>query len=181
MKSTTAFFLAGTLILLGAAMRFLPHPPNVSPIAAIALFSGAYLKRWYAFAVPIGAMVVSDAVIGFHSLIWATWGSFAFVGLIGLWVRRQRSLRRVVLGSLTASVLFSLITNWAVWAFTPLYPKTASGLMVCFIAAVPFFRNTLVGDLLYTGAFFGLYETVRILLLKRMEKVTVTIHDETTR
>lgn len=156
------------LILLGAATRFLPHPANVAPIAAIALFSGAYLRRWYAFVVPVAAMVMSDAVIGFHPLIWATWGSFAMSGLIGLWIRRRVTPGRVIAGSLTSSVLFYLVTNWAVWAYTPLYDNTLAGLGASYIAAIPFFRNTVLGDLFYCGALFGLYALCTFALRRRV-------------
>ena len=68
MRSRNEFFLVLTLIALGVAMRFLPHPANVAPIAALALFSGVYLKKWYAMAIPLAAMIMSDAFIGFHNL-----------------------------------------------------------------------------------------------------------------
>lgn len=167
MKGRSSFLLAASLVALGIAMRFLPHPANFAPIAAIALFSGAYLNRWYAFVLPLGAMVMSDIFLGLHSLIWATWGSFALTGLIGLWIRKHKNLRRVLLGSLAASLFFYLLTNWAVWAITPLYPKTPAGLLASYIAAVPFFRNTLLGDLFYSGLFFGLYESVAMVVRRR--------------
>ncbi len=166
-QQRTEFFLALTLIAIGVAMRFLPHPANVAPIAAVALFSGVYLKRWYAFAVPLVAMVASDAVIGFHSTIAFTWGSFLLAGVIGWRIRRRKNASTIVLGSLGASVLFYLITNFGVWAMTPLYAKTGAGLWQSYIMAVPFFRNTLLGDLLYTGALFGLYEAVALVIRRR--------------
>ncbi|MBI3956500.1 MAG: hypothetical protein HY340_00730 [Candidatus Kerfeldbacteria bacterium] len=177
MTTRTSTLLAITLILLGAATRFLPHPANVAPIAAIALFSGAALRRWYAFVVPVAAMIVSDAVIGFHSIIWATWGSFALSGVIGFWIRRRLTPTRVIAGSLASSVLFSLITNWAVWAYTPLYDKTLAGLGASYVAAIPFFRNTVLGDLFYTGALFGLYALCAVALGRRMRPVIAHTND----
>lgn len=145
-----------TAITLAVVLRLLPHPANVAPVAGLALFSGAYLERRFAILVPLAAMMVSDAFIGFHELIPFTWGSFLLVGVIGWWVRRRIGFRRIVLGSLFGSVLFYVITNWAVWAFTPLYVKNLSGLAQSYILALPFFRNTMLGDLFYSGAFFGL-------------------------
>lgn len=178
MRTRTSFLLAVTLIVLGATLRFLPHPANVAPIAAIALFSGVYLKRWYAFVVPLAAMIASDAVIGFHSLIWATWGCFLAVGALGLWVRRGKTLSRILAGTLLGSVLFFLVTNWAVWKFTPLYDPSLSGLLASYLAAIPFFRNTVLGDLFFTGMLFGIYEGVALFVAKRMqEPVTVSHYD----
>ncbi|MFH1171833.1 MAG: DUF6580 family putative transport protein [bacterium] len=176
-RGQTTLFLALTLIVLGAVLRFLPHPANVSPIAALALFAGVTLRRWTSFLVPLGAMVLSDAVIGFHPLIWATWGSFLLVGCIGIWVRRQTTFKRIVLGSLAASLLFSILTNWAVWAYTPLYAKTFSGLLACYVAAIPFFRNTLLGDLAYSGVFFGLYAGITVVLARRTQPTIPIAHN----
>lgn len=169
----TETILAFTLIALGVGFRFLPHPANVAPIAALALFSGVYLPRRYAALIPLGAMIVSDAFIGFHNLIAFTWGSFLLVGAIGLLVRKRKSAAAVILGSLAGSVLFYLVTNWAVWAFTPLYDKTLAGLGASYVAAIPFFRNTLLGDLFYSGALFGLYEGLTVLVRRRKRAVVV--------
>lgn len=149
--------LAITLILLGVVFRFLPHPANFAPIAAVALFSGVMLRVRIAWIVPLAAMVVSDAVIGFHSLILFTWGCFVLTIFIGRQVRRKTNVLTVVGGSLAGSVLFYIVTNAAVWALTPLYEKTPSGLLQSYVMALPFFRNTVLGDLFYTGALFGLY------------------------
>lgn len=150
------FFFVLTAITFAVLMRLVPHPANVAPVAALALFSGAYLDRRLTLLIPLAAMMVSDAIIGFHGLIPFTWGSFLLVGAVGWWVRRRIGFTRIVLGSLFGSVLFYAITNWAVWAFTPLYTKNLSGLLQSYILALPFFRNTLLGDLAYVGIFFGL-------------------------
>ena len=64
---------------------------------------------------------------------------------------------RTVVGTLSGSVLFYLITNYAVWQFTPMYTKTFAGLIQSYIMALPFFRNSLVGNLFYTAVFFSIY------------------------
>lgn len=144
--------LAFTMILGAALSRLIPHPPNVTPIAAMALVGGAYLDKRFAFAVPLAAMVVSDWFIGFHSLIPFVYGSFLLTGLIGLWLRSRRRLLPLMGGAVASSILFYLVTNAGVWYSSSFYPKNMEGLVECYVAALPFFRNALIGDLLYTGA-----------------------------
>jgi len=150
------------LIILGAVFRLLPHPWNFTPIAAIALFSGVYLGEKYAFFTPVLAMLFSDVFLGFYEwkLMLAVYGSLVLVGFIGLLIKKHKNMKTILAGSLFASVLFFLITNFAVWQFTAWYPKTFSGMVQCYILALPFFRNTLLGDLFYTGILFGVYEFI---------------------
>lgn len=175
------FILALVLVLLGVSMRFLPHPANFAPIAAVGLFSGLYLRKWYAFAVPLAAMVISDWQIGFHNLIAYTWGSFVLIGVIGLLIRRHKNPMTIVLGTLSGSVLFYLITNFGVWLHSGLYAKTWQGLLECYILALPFFRNTILGDLFYTGALVGMFEAIaygmRRLTIQK-EEAHATTHDD---
>ena len=153
---TFSIVTASILIILGIVGRFAPHPANFTPIAAVALFAGVFLPRRYAIIVPLAAMVISDLIIGLHDLILFTWGSFALVGMIGWWIRTRRSARRIVAGSLGASFLFFLVTNWAVMQFGAMYPHSLEGLMASYAAGLPFFRNMLAGDLFFSGALFGL-------------------------
>ncbi len=150
-------WLAYALVALGVVARLAPHPPNVSPLAAIALFSGAHLSKRSALALPLVIVAISDVLIGWHRTVFYVWGAFALTALIGWWVRRHVSPGRIVAGTLAGSVLFFLITNFGVWARGNLYPHTLAGLWQCFIAALPFFRNTVLGDLLYSTALFGTY------------------------
>lgn len=170
MKTLFKIIIFLILVILGAVFRLLPHPWNFTPIAAIALFSGVYLGRKYAFSVPILAMLFSDIFLGFYNwkLMAATYGSFALIGLIGLAIKRHKKPETILAGSLTASLLFFLITNFAVWQFTPWYSKTFSGLIQCFILALPFFKNTVLGDLLYVTLFFGIYELIAVLVRKKL-------------
>ncbi|MGQ9643643.1 MAG: DUF6580 family putative transport protein [Ignavibacterium sp.] len=153
-------FLVITIMILAAAfVRLIPHPPNFAPIAAMALFSGAYFnKKSFAFAVPLAAMFLTDAVIGFHSSMWIVYLSFALIVLIGMFMLKNVNIKNVVLASVTASISFFIITNFGVWAFGTMYPKNIAGLIECYIAAIPFIQNTLLGDLFYSGIMFGIFE-----------------------
>ncbi len=150
------------LIIIGIAvvLRLLPHPPNFAPIGAMALFGGAYLNKKYALIVPLVAMFFSDFFLGFHSTIPFVYGSFLLTGLIGLWLRHHRTIQNIIGASCISSLLFFIITNFGVWLVGNMYPKTISGLLECYIAAIPFFRNTIIGDLFYAGVFFGSYALV---------------------
>jgi hypothetical protein len=153
------------LVFLGVAMRLLPHPANFAPVTAIALFGGMYLPRKYAFILPIAAVFLSDLWLGFDfGSMWAVYGSFLLSGLIGLYIRKHKCVSTVVLGSVTASVAFFLITNFAVWIGTSMYSKDIAGFINCYVAAIPFYRNTLMGDLFFTGLFVGGYELVQYFL-----------------
>lgn len=146
------------VILAAAGLRLLPHPPNFTPIGAIALFGGAtFSDVRLAFLVPLGAMGLSDAVLGFHALAPLVYGAFALIVLIGVWIRQRRSVPWIAIGSLGGSIVFFLVTNfnYAVWGSHLLYPKTWQGLLAAYAAAVPFFRNTVLGDLTYTALLFG--------------------------
>ena len=154
--NSTRFTALTTMILAAAATRLVPHPPNFTPIAAIALFSGAqFSDKRVALFVPLIAMFLSDLVLGLHGLVPVVYGCFALIVCLGFWLRSQRSVKRVAVAILAASVLFFIVTNFGVWAFTDMYPKTVDGLAACYIAAIPFFKNTLTGDLCYAAVLFG--------------------------
>lgn len=145
-----------TLILAAAATRLIPHPPNLSSIAALALFGGAYFSdKRLAFLVPLAALFLSDCLLGFYPHMELVYMSFALVVCIGLWLQKQRNLRSLLGAAFASSCIFFLITNLGVWVFQSLYPKTLEGLLACYIAALPFFQNTLIGDLTFTAVLFG--------------------------
>lgn len=145
-----------SIIVGAAASRLIPHPPNMASITAVALFGGAYLShKWLAFAVPLAALFLSDLFLGFYSHMEIVYGSFALVVCIGLLLRKRRAPFRIAGAALASSILFFLITNFGVWVFGSLYPKNAAGLLACYVAAIPFFQNTLIGDALYTTVLFG--------------------------
>jgi hypothetical protein len=155
-----------TFILVGVLARVLPHPANFAPIAAMALFGGTYMGRKQAFVLPILAMVLSDFVIGFDSLPMrlTVYGSFLIMVLIGVWLKKHKNARNVILATLFSSILFFVTTNFSVWAFGTMYPKTLAGLTESYFFAIPFFRNTILGDAVYSGAFFGGYELINTFL-----------------
>jgi hypothetical protein len=143
-------------IFAAAAMRLLPHPPNFSPIAAVALFSGAYLsKRAIAFVAPIAALLLSDLFLGFYPELVFVYLSVAAIVLIGWAISKRKSAGWVAAAALASSLLFYLVTNFGVWLVMDYYPKTLAGLAACYVAAVPFFQNTLAGDLVFTALLFG--------------------------
>jgi hypothetical protein len=152
-------FFTFFLILFAALSRLLPHPANFVPITAIALFGGVYLDKKHTFIVPVAALLISDYFIGFYSGWQWVYGSFIAIGFIGLWLRNHKEVIPVIGASLVGSLLFFVVTNFGVWITSlEMYPRTFSGLLECYVAAIPFFRNTLAGDLFYVGAMFGIFE-----------------------
>lgn len=168
-SSLLEWFLPILLIIFGFAARLLPHAPNFAPIGAIALFGGMYLPRKLSIIAPLAAMLASDAIIGFYSwqIMMSVYTSFALMGFIGFWVREHKRFSNLIGGTLLGSTLFFLVTNGAVWAFGTMYPPTFSGLIQSYIMAIPFFRNTVLGDLFYVGVLVGSYEVIRYWIASR--------------
>jgi hypothetical protein len=155
MNKPRFLFLAG-MILLAAASRLIPHPPNFSPIAALALFGGAqFADKRLAFLVPLAAMFLSDLVLGLHSLIPVIYGSFALIVCLGFWLRRRQNVWAIGGAAVVGALLFFVLTNFGVWAMGQMYPKTPAGLIDCYVAAIPFFQNTLLSNLFYAALLFG--------------------------
>lgn len=153
---TPRFVTLATMTLAAALSRLVPHPPNFTPLAALALFGGAcFADRRAAFGVPLAALFLSDLVLGLHRFIPVVYGSFALIVFLGFWLRSRRNVVPIACASLAGSVLFFVLTNFAVWAIGSFYPRTWQGLIACYVAAIPFFHNTLLGDALYTSALFG--------------------------
>jgi hypothetical protein len=153
------FWIAVVFILAAAFSRLLPHPPNVAPIAAMALAGGVYFDKRFAVAVPLLALLLSDVFLGFYSLMIFVYGSFLAIGFLGMWLKTRKSPLTVFGAALAGSVLFFVVTNFGVWLLGhSVYPRSLAGLLECYTLAIPFFRNTLVGDLAYTAVLFGLFE-----------------------
>ena len=143
-------------ILFAAVVRILPHPWNFTPLGAMALFSGAKLGRsWQAFLFPLIALFCGDLFVGFHRLMPVVYFSFGLSVFIGIAFRQRQSLKPLSAAVLLGALQFFLITNFAVWALGDFYPRTPAGLTACFIAAIPFFGNTLAGDSFYALFLFG--------------------------
>ena len=156
------FMIITLMILSSAAIRLLPHYPNFTPIAGMALLSGAYFSnKKTAFIIPFTAMFLSDIILGFHSTMWAVYLSFALIVMIGFSLRYVKKISNIFLASVSSSVLFFVITNFAVWISGGIYPVSFPGLTECYIAAIPFFHYTMLGDLFYAGIFFGILELVQ--------------------
>src|SRR3989344_863642 len=151
------------LIFIGALLRVIPHPGNFAPIAAIALFGGTYLPKKYSLVLPLAAMFISDIFIGFDSWVsrLSVYGSFLLIGLIGQAIRKRKNMATVLGGSVLGSIVFYLITNLVFFYDTSMYSHTLAGQISSYYNALPFFRNTLLGDLFYVGVFFGAYELVK--------------------
>jgi len=150
------FQVLSGMVLVATLSRLLPHPWNFTPIAAIALFGGAtFSKKWQAFLVPLLALLISDLVIGFYAQMPIIYLSFSLVVFIGFWLKHRNGFVSLTSAVLTSSLLFFLITNVGVWAFGTLYPKTLAGLMQCYIAGIPYYRNMVLGDAFYATLLFG--------------------------
>ncbi|MFH1552124.1 MAG: DUF6580 family putative transport protein [Candidatus Omnitrophota bacterium] len=151
--------IAYILIIIGFMMRLLPHVPNVAPIAAIALFSGAYLDKRVVPWVPLVIMIVSDMIIGLHDVFLYTWGAFILIGYIGMRLRQRRTPGRIFTTTVFSALVFFVITNFGVWLAW--YPHTWEGVVTCYIKALPFLRNTMAGNILFAFVLFGSYELAR--------------------
>lgn len=162
--------IAIVLIILAALTRVLPHPHNFTPIAAIGLFGAAtFDRRWLLFVVPFAALFLSDLFLNnvlyaqfYEGFVWFTsvwiYAAFAAVILLGrVLLHAKVSVKNVVVASLSASCIFFLVTNFSVWAQSGMYPKTGAGLLICYTAGLPFFGNTLLGDLFFSAVLFGGY------------------------
>jgi len=161
------------LILLAALSRLLPHPPNFSPVEAVALFGGAYFasKRW-ALIVPLIGLLVSDIVLAaINGGAYATWFGNAGIALVylcialstvlGFGLRGKVSGARVLGFSLLGSVLFFVVTNFGAWLYEGMYPKTLAGLGAAYVAGIPFFQWTVLGTLFYAALLFGGFALLR--------------------
>jgi hypothetical protein len=172
MNRPAAAFAPGPLVLTGlivaaALSRLLPHPPNFSPVEAIALFGGAYFaSRQVALVVPLVALLVSDLVLGAvlgasyagylgGISFWSVYACIALSTLLGFGLRGRVTGTRLLGYSLAGSVLFFAVTNFAAWIASPFYPQTPAGLTAAFVAGIPFFKWTLLGTLANAALLFG--------------------------
>lgn len=151
--------LAISLIVVGILLRFIPHSPNFTPVAAIALFGGAYLNKKESCLVPLVLMVASDLVLGLHNTVFFTWGSFALIALLGYAIKAKPTALRIGSMSLLSSLIFFAVSNFGVWMMG-WYPRSASGLAECYMMALPFLRDFALSTLVYSAVFFGAYALV---------------------
>ena len=150
------------IIFALALFRILPHLPNVSPVAAMALFGGAYFAdKRMAFIVPFVALFVSDLVLGLHDSMIFVYAGFALTVGIGFQLQKRVSLTNTAFAVVVSSVLFFLLTNLGAWMTSALYAKSAAGLMQAYVAGIPFFQNSLLGNLVYAAVIFGGYHLLQ--------------------
>jgi hypothetical protein len=143
------------LIVLAVLTRWLPHPPNIAPITAIALFGGSrFDNKWLAFSLPLLCMFISDLFLGFSMISMFVYLSFMMISIIG--INSKKISNGTIFGS---SLLFFLITNFGVFLLG--YPQTIQGLISCYTLALPFFVNTLIGDFGFTYGLNYSFETAK--------------------
>jgi hypothetical protein len=169
-SSFSYLVILAVLIALGVAGRLLPHPPNFTPMAAIALFAGfIFVKRYMSVVAVVVTMLLCD-YFAFGSLSAEWFGSKSmFVVYLALlfpivfkkFLQKKLGVLRIAGAAFASSSVFFIATNFAVWAFSPMYAKTFEGLVLCYTMAIPFFQNTIVGDLIWSGAIFGAYLALR--------------------
>ena len=153
------------IIVILALVRLIPHPPNFTPIIAVGLFGGAYLKdKRLAFLIPIFGMLIADAIIGFYIYMPFIYFSLAVIVLIGIKLNNNINIINSSLSMLSGSIIFFLVSNFGVWIIG--YPKTIVGFITCYSMAIPFFHNTLLGTFFYGGLLFGGYELLSRYLSK---------------
>ncbi|MCS5590944.1 MAG: hypothetical protein NZ775_00250 [Gammaproteobacteria bacterium] len=169
-SSFTYLVILAVLIVLGVAGRLLPHPPNFTPMAAIALFAGfIFVKRYMSIVAVVAAMLLTDYfAFGYLSSEWFASKSMVVVYLALLFpivfrgfLQKKLGALRIAGAALASSTVFFVATNFAVWAFSPMYEKTFAGLVLCYTMAVPFFQNTIAGDMMWSGIIFGAYYALR--------------------
>lgn len=178
-----------TLIVLSAATRLLPHPPNFVPVGAMALFGAAALpKRWLMFVVPMLAFYLSDVVLnntlyasyyeGFHlGTSPYTMAALAIMVALGAGLLRGRSFSWLRIGgsALGATAVFFLVSNFGVWAGGMMYPKTGTGLLAAYAAGLPFLLNSLLANLLFSAALFGIAKQVGVFGTSAARNATVLV------
>ena len=166
----TYLVILAVLIALGVAGRLLPHPPNFTPMAAIALFAGfIFMKKYMAVVAVVAVMLLTDYfAFGYLSPDWFASKSMMVVYLALLFpivfkgfLQKKLGVLRIAGAALASSTVFFVATNFAVWTFSPMYEKTWAGLVLCYTMAIPFFQNTIAGDIMWSGIVFGSYFALR--------------------
>jgi hypothetical protein len=169
------FLVLSGFIFIAALSRIVPHPYNFAPLGAMSLFGAAYFtNKKLSFLLPLAAFFVSDLLV--NNILFASYydgfvlftpgfywmyGSVALIVVAGIFILKKVNLKNVIAGSLTASIIFFVVTNFGAWLGSPIYPQSLSGLLMSYSAGIPFFHYTIAGDLIYSGVMFGAFEYVR--------------------
>jgi len=159
------------LILFASFSRIIPHMPNFTPIGAIALFGGAYLKnKYHAFLIPIASLWLSDLILNnfiftfYSDFTWFYPGflwqyiSFTLIIVLGYFFLKKINFKNVFITAISSSLLFFIITNFGVWISGSMYTLDFQGLITCYVMALPFFKGTLLGFMCYSAFLFGVLE-----------------------
>ena len=155
-------FTISAIIFALAIFRLMPHLPNVSPVAAMALFGGAYFAdKRMAFIVPFLALFLSDLVLGLHNSMIFVYAGFALTVAIGFLLKNRVTITNTAFATVISSLLFFLLTNLGAWMTSGLYARSAEGLMQAYVAGIPFFQNSLLGNLLFVAVIFGGYHLLQ--------------------
>jgi hypothetical protein len=141
LKVSTGIFLAL------AASRFIPHPPNFTSLLALSFYVPAILGIRFLPALVI-SFFITDLIIGFHGTTLFTWGSVILIGLLSKFLVYNTMTR--ISGALIGALLFFVITNFGVWSLG-FYGYTIEGLITCYMLAIPFFGNTIVGTIIFSS------------------------------
>jgi hypothetical protein len=170
MKLNTRFFVITTLVVLAILTRVLPHMPNFTAMSAVALFGAAYYdKKIMAFLIPLSVMLLTDAAIGFYQGMEWMYITFVLIILAGFFLRTKVTVPRLILLSVVSSLLVFIVSDFGVWIGS-LYPHTWAGFVTCYVAALPFLRNELLGDLFYCGLLFGAFYIAQIKFPKLLKQ-----------
>jgi hypothetical protein len=154
------------MCVLAIGLRFVPHMPNVVPMAAMALYAGSCMDKRFAAWVPLALYIVTDLIVGMHDAVLFTWGSIMLISLVGMRLPKF-SMGTALGGTIAGTLAFFAITNFGVWmvgidhtAATPMYPHTAAGLVACYVSALPFLVNSLLGNTVFIGALMAVRSLV---------------------
>ena len=156
------------LLILGIVSRLVFHIDNFTPVIALALFGGVYLKQKHMIIFLIALLAITDIILGFHPTMIFTWGSVLLIGTLGYWLRNQNKILTTFVGGTISALLFFMATNFGVWLIMDIYPKTLAGLLSSYTMAIPFFRSTISSTLIYGVMLFGTYEIISNVLTKKV-------------
>lgn len=159
------------LVLFAAFSRLLPHPENFAPVAAAAIFAGLYMNKRYALLIPVAATFLSDIFLGLYPYVLWVYGTYILIALINIGMRNRyesftgfRKAGMLYGATLFSSIIFFIVTNFGVWTSGLYYEMSFSGLMTSYAAALPFFRTSLLADIVYITLMAGIYSIVMRML-----------------
>ncbi|MCK4919300.1 MAG: hypothetical protein KAS01_02840 [Candidatus Pacebacteria bacterium] len=176
MNQKSKIFIAMLLIVLGVIGRFAfieyISIPNFEIITTISLIAGIYLGGIYIAIIPLSVIFITDLIIGNNFILLFTWSAFLFISLVGYFFRNKVK-KNIIIGSISVSLLssifFYLYTNFGWWIMSGMYEHTLSGLLRCYYMALPFFRNSLVGNLILVP--IGVYSFSRALVYLKIKNI----------